>query len=50
MDGEEPIKQVKGLYNDPNRQAELFGYWQTRVFKIALTEEGKIPAVGLVES
>ena len=41
---EKPVKRVKGLYNDPERMAELYGFWQTRPFKIMLTEEGKIPA------
>jgi len=43
--GEEPVKIVKGLYNDGERMAELYGYWQTERFVNALTEEGKIPEV-----
>jgi len=31
---EQPVKKVKGLYNDPERVAELFGYWQTEPFKL----------------
>lgn len=38
-----PIKRVKGLYNDPERMAELYGYWQTIPYKTTLTEDGKIP-------
>ena len=26
-EGEEPVKKVKGLYNDAERIASLFGYW-----------------------
>ena len=37
------MKKVKGLYNDAERVAELFGYWQTEPFKLSLTEDGKIP-------
>jgi hypothetical protein len=44
-EGEMPVKKVKGLYNDPNRMAELFGFWQTAAYRITLTTEGKIPAV-----
>jgi len=25
--GEEPYKRVKGLYNDSEKLAELYGYW-----------------------
>ena len=41
--GERPIKAVQGMYNDPHRVAELYGYWQTRAFKLQLTEDGHIP-------
>eukprot|EP00347_Sterkiella_histriomuscorum_P000058 403377346 len=40
---EEPVKRVKGLYNDPERMAELYGYWQTIPWRNELTEDGKIP-------
>ncbi len=43
ISGEKPVKRVKGLYNDPERMAELYGYWQTIPFKTTLTEDGKIP-------
>ena len=36
---------MKGLYNDPERMAELYGYWQTIPWKNELTEDGKIPKV-----
>ncbi len=32
------------MYNDPDRVAELYGYWQTEPFKLSLTPDGKIPA------
>ncbi|CDW80898.1 dna repair protein rad4 containing protein [Stylonychia lemnae] len=41
--GEEPMKRVKGLYNDSERMAELYGFWQTQPWKNELTEDGKIP-------
>ena len=31
------------MYNDPNRVAELYGFWQTKPFKLELTEDGHIP-------
>ncbi len=40
---EKPVKKVKGLYNDPERVAELYGFWQTDPFKLTLTADGKIP-------
>ena len=43
--GEAPFKRVKGLYNDPERMAELYGYWQTSSFRTSLTHDGKIPVV-----
>lgn len=42
--GETCVKRVKGLYNDPERMAELYGYWETTPFSISLTVDGKIPA------
>ena len=33
-DGEEPIKAVTGMYNDASRVAELFGFWQTKPFRL----------------
>lgn len=42
-DGESAIKSVKGMYNDPQRPAELYGFWQTEPFRLKLTENGKIP-------
>lgn len=31
------------MYNDPQRVAELYGFWQTSAFMLELTDEGKIP-------
>lgn len=31
------------MYNDKNRLAELFGFWQTDPFKLTLTADGHIP-------
>ena len=47
---EPAYKRVKGLYNDPERMAELYGYWQTDPYVCKLTEDGKIPTVRLLES
>jgi hypothetical protein len=44
-DGEEPYKNVKGLYNDPEKQAELYGFWQTDVFVNKITTDGQLPKV-----
>ena len=41
--GEKPVKCVTGMYNDKNRLAELYGYWQTRPFSLQLTHDGHIP-------
>ena len=43
LESEEPVKVVKGMYNDPSKLAELFGYWQTTFYKLELTPDGKIP-------
>lgn len=43
MPNQVAVRKVKGLYNDPEREAELFGEWQTRKWKYQLTEEGHIP-------
>jgi hypothetical protein len=40
---EHPTKIVKGMYNDPQRPAELYGSWQTRPYKQTLTSTGQIP-------
>ena len=40
---ERPVKSVTGMYNDPNKTAELFGFWQTRPYKLQLTPGGRIP-------
>lgn len=42
-DHQEPIKVVKGMYNDPQRLAELYGYWQTKAHQLTLDEDGLIP-------
>ena len=31
------------MYNDKNRLAELYGFWQTEPWKLTLTEDGHIP-------
>ena len=41
--GERPIKAVKGMYNDPHRVAELYGFWQTKPYRMELTADGHIP-------
>jgi len=41
--GELPVKKVAGMYNDKRRLAELYGPWQTKTFKLTLTEDGHIP-------
>lgn len=41
--GETPVKCVKGMFNDPQRVAELYGFWQTQPFKLELTSDGHIP-------
>ena len=43
--GEQPIKRVKGLYNEAEKVAELYGFWQTIPYKNELTQDGKIPMV-----
>ena len=45
---EPAYKRVKGLYNDPERMAELYGYWQTVPYVCKLTEDGKIPTVSFL--
>ena len=40
---ERPIKAVTGMYNDQGRVAELYGFWQTRPYRMQLTEDGHIP-------
>lgn len=41
--GELPVKKVAGMYNDKTRLAELYGPWQTKLFKMTLTADGHIP-------
>ena len=36
---------MKGLYNDSEKMADLYGYWQTIPWKNSLTVDGKIPRV-----
>ena len=31
------------MYNDPKKVAELYGFWQTRAWKMRLTADGHIP-------
>ena len=31
------------MYNDKSRLAELYGFWQTKPFKLTLTKDGHIP-------
>ena len=41
--GEKPVKRVTGMYNDKDRLADLYGFWQTKHFKMTLTADGHIP-------
>ena len=43
VEGQEPVKVVRGMYNDPQRPAELYGFWQTRFYRQQLTADGTIP-------
>ena len=31
------------MYNDQNRVAELYGFWQTKPFRLELMADGRIP-------
>jgi hypothetical protein len=42
-EGQKYIKKVKGNYNDKDRMALLFGYWQTKHFQNKLNEDGSLP-------
>ncbi len=48
--GQKPCKKVKGLYNQPDKLAELYGYWQTIAWSNDLTPDGKIPMVIIIQS
>jgi len=39
-----PIRKVKGLYNNPEKEAQLYGLWQTIPWKYELKEDGSIPS------
>ena len=43
IQGERPLKAVSGMYNDQNRVAELYGFWQTKPYRMQLTADGHIP-------
>lgn len=41
--GEKHIRKIKGNYNDKDKMAILFGYWQTRHFENKLNSDGSLP-------
>jgi hypothetical protein len=43
--GQKPCKKVKGLYNNSEKLAELYGYWQTIAWSNELKADGTIPSV-----
>ena len=43
LKGSVPVRKVKGLYNDAEKQAPLHGIWQTKPWRLELTKDGKIP-------
>ena len=38
-----PVRRIKGVYNDPERVANLYGIWQTKAWCYKLTPDGHIP-------